>query len=309
MKICMVGLGSIGIRHLKNLHLILKERGIRLQTDALRRGNRTLPPDIEALVARSYYSLSELPDDYDAVFITNPTSLHFDTIRNMLPKTHHMFIEKPVFDCPDYEFTKLSWRPDGIYYVACPLRYHSVIRYLKEFVRGQKIYAVRAICSSFLPDWRPGTDYRQSYSAKLELGGGVRRDLIHEWDYLQHLFGFPLGTKGMHGTFSHLDISSEDLAVYTARYPNKLISLHLDYFGRFSQRNIELFMEDEVVTGDLLRHELRYLKSGEIVYLPQDRDEMQQEEIACFLDMLEGKQNNHNDVDTAVKILKIALGE
>ncbi|WP_298654045.1 Gfo/Idh/MocA family oxidoreductase, partial [uncultured Proteiniphilum sp.] len=61
------------------------------------------------------------------------------------------------------------------------------------------------------PDWRPNTDYKKSYSAKKEEGGGVSIDLIHEWDYLIYLFGFPQEVYNLQGKFSHLDINSEDL--------------------------------------------------------------------------------------------------
>jgi len=308
MKVCMVGLGSIGTRHLKNLISISSELGISLEIDALRSGNNQLPPDIVELLSTEYFSYDETPDDYDIVFITNPTALHYDSIDRVLSKTKHLFIEKPIFDKIDYEYMSLQWKKDGVYYTACPLRYHSVIKYLKEFVQENKVYSVRCICSSYLPDWRPDVDYKQSYSALSELGGGVRGDIIHEWDYLQYLFGPPLEVNCQYGKFSHLDITSEDSAVYIAKYMDKLISLHLDYFGRFHRREIELFIEDDVIVGDMVNNQVKLLKSGEIISLPQERSVMQKEELACFLDMVKGKSENINDVATAVSTLKLAMG-
>ena len=62
---------------------------------------------------------------------------------------------------------------------------------LKDRLPGLHPYCARVICSSYLPDWRPGVDYRTVYSAHKAMGGGVTIDLIHEWDYLVELFGVP----------------------------------------------------------------------------------------------------------------------
>ena len=307
MKICMIGLGSIGTRHLKNLVSIADTRDISLQIDALRSSKNKLPQDAEDLLSAVYYSYDEMPDDYDVVFITNPTALHYETIERMISKTRHMFIEKPVFDKLDYNIDLLQWKRDCNYYVACPLRYHSVIKYVKGFAHKEQVYSVRSISSSYLPDWRPNTDYRESYSARSDLGGGVRGDLIHEWDYLTYLFGLPSEVYSLYGKFSHLDITSEDSAVYIAEYPDKLMSLHLDYFGRYDRRELELFTENEVVIGDLINNEIRFLRSGEIISLPQERNDIQREELECFIDMINGKAENHNNIAMAFDTLAVAM--
>jgi predicted dehydrogenase len=302
----MVGLGSIGKRHLKNLYSILSEKNIRFYIDALR-SQKKVETNITELLHKVYYSYDDLPGDYDIAFITNPTNLHYDTIQKMLPRARHLFIEKPVFDGINYDIRQLELKNNGVYYVACPLRYSSVIKYLKEYVSTHKIYSVRCLCSSYLPDWRPGVDYRQSYSAKADAGGGVRIDLIHEWDYLQYLFGKPLNITEYHGIYSHLEITSDDTAVYIARYTDKLVSLHLDYYGRVNRREIELYLEDDVVLGDLINKNIRFLKSGEIINLPQDRDAMQKSEIDHFFNIVNGQSKNDNDIYTAFETLNLAL--
>jgi predicted dehydrogenase len=309
MKVCFIGLGSIGKQHAHNLAHVLQERGESFRFDALRTLGGDLPQETAALFQNEYSSFDVLPRDYDVLFITNPTSLHFDVIRRALEHTKHMFIEKPVFDHTGYPWQSLPWREGGVYYVACPLRYHKTISYMKQLVTQQKVYSARCICSSYLPDWRPDIDYRQCYSARAELGGGVRIDLIHEWDYLNYLFGVPDVIEEFHGTFSELEITSEDIAVYIAKYPGKLLSLHLDYFGRARRREIEVFLENDVVVGDLYEQKVSFLHSGKRVELPQTRLEMQQDELRAFLDMVAGAHPNTNTVEDAVRTLNITLGE
>jgi predicted dehydrogenase len=307
MKICMVGLGSIGKRHLKNLYSVLSEKNIQFDIDALRGGPQNSISDVYEFLHKEFFSYNDLPDDYDIAFITNPTNLHYDTIQKMLHKARHLFIEKPVFDRTDYDINQLQLQNDGVYYVACPLRYSSVIKYLKDFISTNNVYSVRCLCSSYLPDWRPRTDYRQSYSAKAETGGGVRVDLIHEWDYLQYLFGMPLEIVEFHGKYSHLEITSDDAAIYVARYKDKLVSVYLDYYGRVSRREIELYFEEDVIIGDLINNEIRFLKSGEMIDLPQNRDDMQKAEIEYFFNIINEQFENTNDIHMAFKTLNLAL--
>jgi predicted dehydrogenase len=305
----MIGLGSIGIQHTRNLALVLREINEPFQIDALRMKRRPLPGDINALISETYSSFDALPSDYDVVFINTPTCLHFDHLQKVIGCTLHVFIEKPVFDQPDYLWQKLPFRANGVYYVACPLRYHTVIQYVKDIIDKSRIFSARCICSSYLPEWRPGTDYRECYSAKADQGGGVRIDLIHEWDYLRYLFGTPSSMRQFYGTFSNLDITSEDLAIYIARYPNKLVSLHLDYFGRVKRREIELFTEDEVIIGDLYSQAVRFVKEGRVLPLPQSREEMQCAELHAFISMTNGEVENHNTIANAIETLRLAAGD
>ncbi len=308
MKICMVGLGSIGLRHLRNLTGILNARGTSFSVDALRSTQKQLPSDMRALLRQEYTTERDLPADYDVAFICNPTALHYETIIEMAKKAKHLFIEKPLFDQLDYDVSALNAK-DGVFYVACPLRYTRVIQYLKTFVQAHRVYAARAICSTYLPDWRPGVDYRSTYSADRKLGGGVSIDLIHEWDYLTYLFGTPQSVVNARGTYSELGLNSDDLSLYVGRYADKLVSLHLDYFGRAERREIELYTRDDTIVGDIRKQEIRWLKSGERLALLEERDDYQKREIEAFLDMIEGKIENHNPPALAYKTLAIALTE
>jgi predicted dehydrogenase len=196
-----------------------------------------------------------------------------------------------------------------VYYVACPLRYTDVIQYIKKNIDVQKVNSVRAISSSYLPDWRPGQDYRNTYSAHKDLGGGVSIDLIHEWDYLSYLFGMPTAVKSFMGKVSNLEIDSEDYAIYIARYANNMIAeLHLDYFGRKTIRSVEIYTDEDTIVGDLVAGEIRHLKSGEVVKLHAERDSYQIRELKYFIDIINGKAESYNDISQAVKVLKLTQG-
>lgn len=219
------------------------------------------------------------------------------------------FIEKPVthFELLDVA-RNFRFREDSVYYVACPLRYTNVVRYLKDKVNVSDVISVRCISSSYLPDWRPGIDYRNTYSAHKEQGGGVSIDLIHEWDYIQYLFGEPKNIYYAAGKKSNLEIDSEDYAVYVADYKDKVVELHLDYFGRKTLREIMIFTNEETIVGDLVNGSIRELRSGKELFLPELRNDYQIRELQSFFKMIDGQQINTNSIKDACKTLGYTRG-
>lgn len=306
IKFLFVGLGSIGKRHLQNVTDELTACGIAYSVDVLRRTDIPLEEGIAKRIETVYRSFSKINTEYDAIFITNPSSLHYETLKEAVGFARAIFIEKPVFTNPNADLAALALRQDGIYYVACPLRRSPVLRRAKELLRGGNPASARAICSSYLPEWRSGADYRLSYSADGRMGGGVRLDIIHEWDYLASFFGIPKMVKSFSGHVSALEINSEDVALYIARYSDMLLSLQLDYTGRLPRRELELYFDDETVVCDIKNNEVRYLKSGETeTFCLVD---IHRAETNYFLDLITGiETENINPPEQALEIVKLAL--
>lgn len=311
MTVCFIGVGSIAKRHIRNLYEICKDKGMSCEIDIYRTGKGApLEPDIAEKVRNIYYSKEEVPGGYDVIFITNPTRYHVTTLQQFCDKAEHFFIEKPVADLRDMEeLEQLKLPRNKVYYVACPLRYTKVIQYIKSEINPQSVYSVRCICSSYLPEWRAGVDYREVYSAHKDMGGGVSIDLIHEWDYLKYLFGMPQSMEKYIAQVSDLEIDSDDIAVYIARYSDKILELHLDYFGRKTMREIYLFMRDDTVVCDLTNSQVRYLKSGRIIDFSEERDDFQKRELEAFCQMIEGKCRNGNSIEEACETMRLTQGE
>ncbi len=308
MEVLFVGLGSIGTRHLRNLFQVAKEKGIEVQADALRSSMRPLAEDVEGLLRAQYVSYDQL-GHYDAAFITNPTHLHAHTLAELAGKVDCFFIEKPIFEGTGYDLEQLGLGPNQKAYVAAPMRWCGTFLALKERMPDLKPYSARVICSSYLPEWRPGVDYRTVYSAHKEMGGGVTIDLIHEWDYLVDLFGAPLEMYNFKGTYSHLEIDSDDLSIYIARYPSLLAEVHLDYFGRTYRRAIELFCKEGTVTADFGAGTLT-LENGEVIHCEEPVNQRYLREMDYFLDYAgKGKGESINSPAMAQKVLGLTLGE
>ncbi len=312
LKVCFFGVGSIAKRHMKNLKQISEKRNIGLQIDVFRHSinGKELEKEIQEILNDIYFSITELPEDYDVIFITNPTQFHMDTLKSVNSKAKHFFIEKPVTSIDTMGEMKCFDEKDGsIYYVACPLRYSSVIQYIKKNINPEEVISVRSISSSFLPDWRPGCDYRDTYSAHRAMGGGVSIDLIHEWDYLVYLFGTPQICHLLKGKKSNLEIDSDDYAIYIADYGNKIIELHLDYFGRKAIREIMLLTKDDTIVGDLVNNKITFLKEQKEIDFSEQRNDYQTREIEHFLNLITGEEKqDKSNIWHALEVLRLTQG-
>ena len=310
-----IGLGSIGSRHLKNLHTICAERGITLAADALRSDpGRPLRPGVAELLRAQFTALDDpaARGHYDLAFITNPTSLHAEALQSLRGWAGALFIEKPIFSADQAGLDPAALLDPGQKaYVAAPMRWCGVMLALKNRLEAGadgRPYCARVLCSSYLPDWRPGVDYRTVYSAHKAMGGGVTIDLIHEWDYLVDLFGAPERLYNLRGQYSELEIDSDDVSLYIAQYPGMLAEVHLDYFGRGYRRSIELFTPSGSLVADFGAGTLT-LPDGTVEAYTEDVNARYLREMAYFLDYAAGPQAvSLNPPATAAQVLRLTLG-
>lgn len=308
-NIAFVGLGSIAKRHIKNICNYIISCGNTYTIELYRSSlDQPIPDEIRPLITASYLYLGEVQKDYDIVFVTNPTSLHLETVLKFRPYTKTFFIEKPVFNHFDVDESVIKMLDEIPSYVACPLRYNPVLQYIKQNINLSKVISVRAMSSSYLPNWRPDQDYRQSYSAHTDLGGGVDLDLIHEWDYLTWIFGMPTICQSIVGKFSTLEIDSNDTALYVAQNAQMTFELHLDYFGRKTQRTLEIFLHNDTVQCDLIAGTITSLKEGNTFNVNAERNAFQIAEIKHFFNIVEGYIENDSNVEHGVKVLKLTKG-
>ena len=304
--IAFVGMGSIGKRHLENVSQLIKSQGNTCTIDLYRSSMaRELSSDVQALISNQYLYSQNVQREYDIVFVTNPTSLHLETALKFRSYAKSFFIEKPVFESFDLDDRTIARLDEIPSYVACPLRYNPVLQYVKQNVDLDSVISVRAMSSSYLPDWRPGQDYRETYSADTKLGGGVDIDLIHEWDYLTWVFGMPAECYGIAGRFSDLEIDSNDTALYVAKNDKLTYELHLDYFGRKTVRTLDIFTKDDTIQCDLIGGNIIYLRNGKMLDFNSERNAFQMAELQHFFDIIERKTENDSNVRHGVNVLKL----
>lgn len=256
MNVLIVGLGSIAQKHLT----VLRELANDSQFWALRsRESASSFPGVTNI-----YAWKDCPVNIDFILIANPTHLHANTLRQALKQRKPIFLEKPPFmTVPEAEdMASEVAKSDIPVYTAFNLRFHPVIQWAKSHIVPAEVLEVQAYCGSYLPEWRPTQDYRKSYSAFRDMGGGVHLDLIHELDYLVHLFGHPESSYGFVSQFSELAIKSVDYAHYWLQYAGFGASVTLNYFRRDTKRTLEIVTRERTFMLDILRGEVLDKSTG-----------------------------------------------
>lgn len=241
MKFLIAGLGSIGRRHLRNL-LALGERDI-----ILYRTHRSTLPDSELGDFPVETDLATaLERQPDAVIVSNPTALHLDVAIPAAQAGCHIFLEKPISHSLDRidELDAALASGGGSLFVGFQFRFHPGLRQVKRLLEAGAIgrpLSVRAQWGEYLPGWHPWEDYRQGYSARPDLGGGVILTLCHPLDYLRWLLGEVSQLWAFAGQLSDLELAVEDTAEIGLRFANGVIgSLHLDYTRRPPSHQLEI---------------------------------------------------------------------
>jgi predicted dehydrogenase len=244
LRFCIIGRGSIGSRHAANLRSLGCDQIIAFSRDSRSRMDADF---YKRLGIRTAHSLSEVRAFRpDAFIIANPTSCHMEYARIAAGMRCHIFMEKPLSDnLAGVEQLRRIFKGKGLVFcMGNNLRFHPALAALKKYVdegRFGDIYFARIMAGQYLPDWHPGEDYRKSYSARKDLGGGAVLTLQHEIDYAYWLFGSFKALKARIMNSGALGIDVEDLAaVIIEAGSGALIEAHVDYLQRPAKRSIHI---------------------------------------------------------------------
>jgi len=250
LRVLIIGYGSIGQRHTAILSKMISIKKIYVLTKQKIKNTRK----IEKVNFTNYLKLN-----LDYIIISNPSSSHYKTIKLIEKnfKNKKVLIEKPLFDKTYNLFLKKNF-----YYVGYNLRFHPVIKRIKNLILNKDIWNVEMVQESFLPDWRKNITYKKSCTAKKSSGGGVLLELSHELDMVINIFGdlkplFVLNTKK-----SDLKIDTDDILIVTGiinSLNNKIIfNLSSNIFSKNLKREIRINGKDFSMVADLINNTINY---------------------------------------------------
>jgi len=242
MKFLIAGLGSIGRRHFRNL-IALGEKDIVL----LRTHKATLPDDeLAGYPVETDIHEALQKHKPEAVVVANPTALHLDVAIPAAEAGCHILIEKPVSDSLErLEVLQQASKKSGSQIlVGFQFRYHPTLNKARELIQSNalgRVLTVHAHWGEYLPQWHPWEEYRQSYAARADLGGGVIRTLTHPLDYLRYIISEVDSLWSFNGHISALELDVEDVAEIGLKFSNGAIGgVHLNYFQRPPVHRLEI---------------------------------------------------------------------
>ncbi len=310
LRFLLVGFGSIGKRHFDNLNEI---GGV--EVSVLSRRQIDLPG------TRVYHSQADaLKDEFDAAFITNETALHIPTAIAFAERGCHLFIEKPLSDSLKdvNKLTNLVSNYNLKVMIGYNMRFHPLVSRGKDFLQKGKIGRVVSAgmeAGEYLPDWRPGRDYQNSYSARKEKGGGVILDLSHELDYACWFFGEPEKVFSFSGKRSDLPIETEDVAEILVEFQSGVwCQVHLDYIQRCPSRSFKLVGTEGIMLADLNDSKMSVFAAGKEEWETFDiegdfqRNTMYLNEVKHFIDYINGSLPRPLiGLEDGIRVLNVAL--
>jgi len=313
MKFFIVGYGSIGRRHLRNL-LALGEKDIWLY----RTRQSTLPEEEIADIPVETNLQAVFDHRPDAVVIANPTALHLDVAIPAAEAGCHILMEKPISNSLERisELQAALKRGGGKLLMGFQFRFHPGLQKVSALLnegRIGRLLSLRTQWGEYLPNWHPWEDYRKSYSARGDLGGGVVLTLCHPLDYLNWLVGKVESLWAFTGKISDLEIQVDDVGEIGLQFDNGVLgSLHLDYYRSPPIHQFEMVGTEGVLAWDNANGVTRLTtSSGEscAFELPPgfERNQMFLDEMRHFIQVVRGEAQPICSLEDGSYVLQLAL--
>jgi len=330
VKALFVGLGSVGQRHLRNLKKLKPE--IEIMAVRSLKTSPVLSSTNQVVMNTSikeHYGLLEfdsldtaLKQKPEMVFVTNPTSMHINVAIKALLNDAFVFIEKPLSHkwagVEDLIEAEKGYGKKKIA-IGYQFRFHPMLKLLKKNLENYSIgniVSARFINGEYMPNWHPYEDYKASYAARKNLGGGALVTQIHDFDYAMWLFGKPKKLYSVGGQLSNLEIDVEDSVQILMHFEkNKKsipVSIHLDYLQWPPQRSISIIGDKgsiicnlstmEIVINDRVNDNIEKHDFSNF-----DRNQLFLDEMANFLAFTIGNEDPVSDLVNSSNSLKLAL--
>ena len=313
--ILIAGFGSVGRRHFRNL------QALGYSDFVFYRSYRGTLSDADIAEWPAFTDLDEALACHPRVaIISNPTASHVSVAIPAARADCHLFIEKPVghvLDDRSTELTALVNQQNLITMIGCQFRFHPLLITLREQLHDGRIGAVvgaRAEWGEYLPDWHSWEDYRRSYSARGDLGGGATLTLIHPLDYLFWLFGRVTRVHASMRSVAWLQTDTgDDLAEITLEFASGVVAqVHLDYVQRPPVHVLTVWGEDGRAQVDYRKGTLRWeFVDGrcQVEHVPVafERNTLFVAEMQHFLTCVEDHRMTRIPLEEGIAVLELAL--
>lgn len=331
MKILMIGLGSIGQRHLRNIKKLYGNEH-EISAYRVRRSQLTFSDNMtirENINLEKEYNLKvfsdldiALAERPDIVFVTNITAKHMECAIKAAKAGCDIFLEKPISDTMEgvEELQNIALRGGNIIYVGYQNRFHPCISDIKSFLKTNKIGNIISVHNEFserLTTMHTYEDYSTTYMANKNMGGGPILNLqIHALDYLQWIFGVPESVCSLSGYNGDIKIDVEDHAssLYVVRLNNGSrlpIYSYTDFYQYPPVHFLKIVGENGRIEADFNKAVTKLIYDGtidsEIAHNDFSRNDMFINELKDFIYCVSERKVPDSNLEEGITGLKMAL--
>ncbi len=311
LSILIVGLGSIGMRHAKNFQTLGVDLLVGFDPTLERRQQF-----VQEIGAHTVSSLDEgLGRGPDLVVIASPNCFHLKQALAAARQGCNLFVEKPISHTLEGvdELVDLVNEQSLYLHVGSNWKFHPAFMTMKQVIESGvlgTITGAQVLSGQWLPDWHPWEDYRQMYSSKKQLAGGIVLD-SHEFDYLTWLLGPVKNVAGFSAHTGALDIETEDVAAACLQLESGVIAtVHVDYIQREYRRRYHISgdqgtMEWDYTKGMLSLYDANTKETQEIDVTATDLNEMYLEQARRILAGVLGEEAPITPAASALRVLEI----
>ncbi|MBP1637947.1 MAG: Gfo/Idh/MocA family oxidoreductase [Bacteroidetes bacterium] len=313
LPIVVFGAGSIGERHIRNLWqlgfkniVVFRQRNLPFRDIA----------DAKVATIRTWEEVAKIKPF--AAIIASPTSLHLEQSIKCINLKINILVEKPLSNTiENFDLLKNAVNNNQVFvYVGYMMRFHPLIQKLKQIIESHQygdIISLQSKWAEYLPDWHPWEDYRTSYAAKKNLGGGVALTLSHEIDLCNYLANSNIKATFIQKSYkSKLEVDVESGADILIKYENDSTSnIHLNFYEKSKERFLRIVFDDASIIFDYFNSTLtiktNYQEDIVITEKNFDRNDMFLEQTKYFFSKLNHftLEESLQQVENSEQIIKI----
>lgn len=312
-NIAVIGLGNIATRHRRNLKMLFPEAKLIVMSASGRTPKE--PVTDSDHIAESIDEIIQLQVQF--AIIASPAPFHAQHAIPLIKASIPVLIEKPVSvtqtDAQALIYAQAQYQtPVAVGYC---LRYlpsaQQVRQMLQKGVIGN-LYNAFIEIGQYLPDWRPTKDYRETVSARAELGGGVLLELSHELDYAQWILGSLTPQHVLLRASEELGLEVEDNAdLLMTTSKGAVVNIHLDFLQRKAHRKCRFIGSEGCIEWDLIQNEVVLITAKErqeIYSAPEwDKNQMYLEMVTDFIRKINGQPNQSISLQEAERTVGLIV--
>jgi predicted dehydrogenase len=313
ISLLVMGCGSIGERHIANLRAILPKARIDVFDSE--------PARLRAVEEKHKVNPVKegaITEAYDCVLVCTPPVSHVKLAIQAVDAGSNVFIEKPLSTTLEgtKELQDLLHRKRLTAFVGYSLRFNKGINIIKKLIDDQKFGKVvhaSAYFGQYLPDWRPSQDYRNSYTARKDLGGGIIFDASHEVDYLMWLLGKPVSIQSDYADTDIINVNTEAVADVIMKFQKNIQGhVHMNFVRREYKRTLEVLCENGIIQWSLSDQTVRTFdassKSWTVLEAGQPVNDMYVDEMKHVIAMVRAKSRSPIiDLENGISTLQMSL--